>query len=89
MISVIDWLSQSVCDADVNVGHQVTQLYFTSCVMHLSVVLLYSAQEDNVKNDEAHEQCRGKLLLKVMHYNIALLPKKSNYLRYLVTFYGK
>jgi len=23
-------------------------------------------------------QCWGKLLLKVMHYNIALLPKKSN-----------
>ncbi len=27
-------------------------------------------------------QCLGKLLLNVMHYNIALLPKK-------VTFYGK
>ncbi len=25
-------------------------------------------------------QCRGKLLLKVIHYNIALLPKKvTNY----------
>ncbi len=24
------------------------------------------------------KQCRGKLLLKVMHNNIALLPKKSN-----------
>ncbi len=23
-------------------------------------------------------QCWGKLLLKVMHYNIVLLPKKSN-----------
>ncbi len=31
-------------------------------------------------------QCWGKLLLKVRHYNIALLPKKvTNY----VTFYGK
>ncbi len=29
----------------------------------------------------------GKLLLKVMHYNIALLPK--NKLITLVTFYGK
>ncbi len=27
-----------------------------------------------------HHQCWGKLLLKVMHYNIALLPKKvTNY----------
>ncbi len=27
-----------------------------------------------------HDQCWGKLLLKVMHYNIALLPKKeTNY----------
>ncbi len=27
-----------------------------------------------------YEQCWGKLLLKVMHYNIALLPKKvTNY----------
>ncbi len=33
------------------------------------------------------KQCRGKLLLKVMHYNIALLPKKVT--NYLVTFYGK
>ncbi len=33
-----------------------------------------------------YEQCRGKLLLKVMHYNIALLSKKvTDY----VTFYGK
>ncbi len=24
-----------------------------------------------------------------MHYNIALLPKKGNLLRYLVAFYGK
>ncbi len=29
-----------------------------------------------------------KLLLKVMHYSIALLPKKSNLLQYLVTFYA-
>ncbi len=34
-------------------------------------------------------QCRGKLLLKVMRYNIGLLSKKSNWLCYLVTFYGK
>ncbi len=33
------------------------------------------------------DQCRGKLLLKVMRYNIALLPKKVT--NYLVTFYGK
>ncbi len=34
------------------------------------------------------EQCRGKLLLKVMRYNIALLSKKvTNYVT--VTFYGK
>ncbi len=34
----------------------------------------------------AHGQCWGKLLLKVMRYNIAILPKKvTNY----VTFYGK
>ncbi len=27
-----------------------------------------------------YKQCWGKLLLKVMHYNIALLPKKvTNY----------
>ncbi len=27
-----------------------------------------------------YDQCWGKLLLKVMHYNIALLPKKvTNY----------
>ncbi len=27
-----------------------------------------------------HKQCWGKLLLKVMHYNIVLLPKKvTNY----------
>ncbi len=32
-------------------------------------------------------QCWGKLLLKVMHYNIALLPEKVTY--YLVAFYGK
>ncbi len=30
-------------------------------------------------------QCWGKLLLKVMHYNIALLPKKvTNYVTYLL-----
>ncbi len=29
-------------------------------------------------------QCWGKLLLKVMHYNIALLPKKvTNYVSFL------
>ncbi len=29
---------------------------------------------------KANEQCWGKLLLKVMHYNIELLPKKvTNY----------
>ncbi len=29
----------------------------------------------------AYTQCRGKLLLKVMRYNIALLPKKvTNYI---------
>ncbi len=28
-----------------------------------------------------YEQCWGKLLLKAMHYNIALLPKKvTNYI---------
>ncbi len=27
--------------------------------------------------DIGNNQCWGKLLLKVMHYNIALLPKKS------------
>ncbi len=32
-----------------------------------------------------NNQCWGNLLLKVMHYNIALLPKKvTNY-----AFYGK
>ncbi len=30
--------------------------------------------------DIGNNQCWGKLLLKVMHYNIALLPKKvTNY----------
>ncbi len=30
-------------------------------------------------------QCRGKLLLKVMHYNIALLPKNvTNYISYFL-----
>ncbi len=32
-------------------------------------------------------QCWGKLLLKVMHYSIALFPKKVT--NYLATFYGK
>ncbi len=32
-------------------------------------------------------QCWGKLLLKVMHYNIVLLPKKVT--NYVTTFYGK
>ncbi len=32
-----------------------------------------------------HHQCRGNLLLKVMHYNIALLPKKvTNYVTWLL-----
>ncbi len=31
-------------------------------------------------NKHKYSQCWGKLLLKVMHYNIALLPKKvTNY----------
>ncbi len=40
----------------------------------------------------AHVQCWGKLLLKVMHYNIALLPKKGlqkgykKILRYIINF---
>ncbi len=33
----------------------------------------------------SHKQCWGKLLLKVMHYNIALLPKKvTNYVTLLL-----
>ncbi len=33
----------------------------------------------------ARNQCWGKLLLKVMHYNIALLPKKvTNYVTLLL-----
>ncbi len=33
----------------------------------------------------ANGQCWGKLLLKVMHYNIALLPKKvTNYISYFL-----
>ncbi len=37
----------------------------------------------------ARNQCWGKLLLKVMHYNIALLPKiVTNYVT-LLLFYGK
>ncbi len=31
-----------------------------------------------------YSQCWRKLLLKEMRYNIALLPKKSNYLRYFL-----
>ncbi len=46
-------------------------------------------QFERIQPDFSHKQCWGKLLLKVMHYNIALLPKKFNYLRYLATFYGK
>ncbi len=33
------------------------------------------------ETSHAYVQCWGKLLLKVMHYNIALLPKKvTNYI---------
>ncbi len=36
-------------------------------------------------NNIQNNQCWGKLLLKVMHYNIALLPKKvTNYVTYLL-----
>ncbi len=31
------------------------------------------------------EQCWGKLLLKVMHYNIALLPKKAT--NYVLSYF--
>ncbi len=38
-----------------------------------------------LKEQMYYMQCWGKLLLKVMHYNIALLPKKvTNYVSYLL-----
>ncbi len=42
----------------------------------------------SIKINISYKQCRGKILLKVMRYNIALLPKIVT-IRYLVTFYGK
>ncbi len=38
-------------------------------------------------NAGGYNQCWGKLLLKVMHYNIALLPKKvTNYVTWLLSW---
>ncbi len=38
-----------------------------------------------LKEQMYYMQCWGKLLLKVMHYNTALLPKKvTNYVSYLL-----
>ncbi len=46
-----------------------------ACVFHwLSCISCCRVLSEHV----AYEQCWGKLLLKVMHYNIALLPKKNN-----------
>ncbi len=40
-------------------------------------------------HDTFTQQCWGKLLLKVMHYNIALLPKKvTNYVTWLLFMEG-
>ncbi len=45
----------------------------------LSVLLCYTAVL-SYRSQYSDNQCWGKLLLKVMHYNIALLPKKvTNY----------
>ncbi len=41
----------------------------------------FLAKQKLYQDSGAHIQCWGKLLLKVMHYNIALLPKKvTNYI---------
>ncbi len=43
--------------------------------MDLQLQIVYDMEEEN-----CDRKCWGKLLLKVMHYNIALLPKKvTNY----------
>ncbi len=45
-----------------------------SSPLPLKVVCLASTSNPNKAH--SYKQCWGKLLLKVMHYNIALLPKK-------------
>ncbi len=45
--------------------------YFQTCILSYYAVILF----------DTYDQCWGKLLLKVMHYNIALLSKKvTNYI---------
>ncbi len=40
--------------------------YFQTCILSCYAVILF----------DTYDQCLGKLLLKVMRYNIVLLPKK-------------
>ncbi len=61
-----------------------TQCSTTEPQEHYTLLLLYLTQYKNTVIEELYTQCWGKLLFKVMRYNIALLAKKVMLLSYFL-----